>query len=72
VCRRLIAGSQQSAAVADAYRRAALYVGRIIKGDKPADLPIDQATKFKLLINLKTVKALVSPFRRRCSPAPTR
>jgi putative ABC transport system substrate-binding protein len=44
--------------VADAYRRAALYVGRILKGDKPAELPIDQATKFELLINLKTTKAL--------------
>jgi putative tryptophan/tyrosine transport system substrate-binding protein len=44
--------------VADAYRRAALHVVRILKGDKAADLPVDQATKFELLINLKTAKAL--------------
>jgi putative ABC transport system substrate-binding protein len=44
--------------VPDGYRRAALYVGRIIKGDKPADLPVDQATKFEFIINLKTAKAL--------------
>ena len=44
--------------VADAYRRAALHVGRVLKGDKPSDLPVDQATKFELLINLKTAKAL--------------
>jgi putative ABC transport system substrate-binding protein len=44
--------------VADGYRRAALHVGRILKGEKPANLPIDQATKFEFVINLKTAKAL--------------
>ena len=47
-----------SADVLDLYRRSAVYIDKILKGTKPADLPVEQASKYQLVVNLKTAKAL--------------
>jgi putative ABC transport system substrate-binding protein len=61
-----------TAVSSDVYRSAATYVDRILRGTKVSELPVQFPTKFELVINLKTAKALASTYHPRCSPALTR
>jgi putative ABC transport system substrate-binding protein len=58
--------------ISDAYRRAGVYTGKILKGARPADLPVEQSTRFEFVINRTPRRRSALPFPTKCSRSPTR